>query len=562
MPIVPKYQEGQVGQQIGPTVRENIRIDPAAAGGGRAKQAAFGAGKDLISTSQKIFDAAQKRVYDTQFFEGDSKLSKIHVDYQAQIKNLNGKDSVNYQKLLDQYKKDSSEAIKDYQGDELRFRLEKSASQRGDSLYGDGSSNMQSQLERYELETNNSYVKTARNEALFDYKNPEKVNASLERQAQAIDSIADNKGLSGESRKLMHDSSKSTTHMQIIDRMVNNGEDLIAKEYHKKNKKQIVGADIKTVEKLLDAGNLRGESQRKADKIFASADSPQQAYDKVREIKDPKLRDETKSRVDQRYSEKKFIDSESIKELNLRSTDLLDKDPDVDAIPRADWNRFSRADRSSLKSYAKSKRSGDQISTDPKTYQDLMLMASGPKTIQNKFIATDFVAPKYLNKLSETDRKAFIKLAADKRQGKGNKELDDFRTIKDIVNKQMIESGVNPKSKDIDDQEKIARFHSRVAEEQRKLQDRTGKRATHAEIESISARLLTPIVTEQNWLFFDKTKRAFELDPGEGGDIEFDNIPLNERLKVEDALRRNGQEATEDNVIRVYSRKLEGITER
>ena len=333
MPKVPRINPNQVQENIGPDLRTNIQTSTETFGGGQSvanvNRAAQGLFQDLGRQAEKV----KKKAFDTQFFEGDSQLSKIHVDSLSSMKSRKGKGSIEFQQDLDNFKKSSEEIIKNYKGEEVQFRLRKSLQARMDDLYRDGTFHMNNEVEKYENDTYKSYVSNARDEAVFDYKDPEKINLSLFKQSQAIQTYAENNGLPPDQTKALLDEAKSQTHLQVISRMINNGEDIDAKEYHKKVKSQFTGEDSAVVDKLMKSGILRGESQRRADLIFSKTESMSEALEKARDINDPKLRDETVSRVKQRFQEKRAAKKIDTDALYDRAGNTLDQNPDVDQIP-------------------------------------------------------------------------------------------------------------------------------------------------------------------------------------------------------------------------------------
>jgi hypothetical protein len=56
--------------------------------------------------------------------------------------------------------------------------------------------------------------------------------------------------------------------------------------------------------------------------------------------------------------------------------------------------------------------------------------------------------------------------------------------------------------------------------------------------------------------FFQKNKRAFELESGENIEISAENIPASEKAKIVDALQRSKKPVTDQSILELYHRKL------
>ena len=124
----------------------------------------------------------------------------------------------------------------------------------------------------------------------------------------------------------------------------------------------LAGSDIAPVEKALEEGSIRGESQRRADAILSQRLSYTESLELVRQIKDPKIRDATDTRVkDGKQSEvmAKKLQDDDVYQL---ATNLVDSNPGRrprDLVPPMSWNKLSLEHRNALESRATGTQSND-----------------------------------------------------------------------------------------------------------------------------------------------------------------------------------------------------------
>lgn len=553
MPKVPRYEPNQVQEQLTPRVQNNIQTSRETFGGGQSTAGVFGAVQGLAKT---VVDLKQ-RADDTLKKEGDVIFSKLQIDTSTNLKMLKGKDSVNYEKVLaEQWDKGVEEILKNYDGD-AKEALSGIAQFRRMDLYKEANNHMVGEIDRYEAETHNSYLSALQNESVYYYQDKDKLKSNIEIQKAAIIDHGRQRGKDDVTIKTELDKAESGTHLKVLSRILNDQKDFDAIAYHKEFKDKFYGDDRKTASDLIEAARLRGESQKKSDSIIAKATDASQALEEARQIQDPKLRDETISRVKSYYNDKRQAENMSIEDLHRRSTDVIDKTGNVDDIPREDWARFSLTERSALKSYAEKRRQGTEPETSWVDYYDLRTMATAAP-LREKFMQVNMMS--YRNKLADAEFKELVKLQSDMREGRVNeKVLDGYRTDSMIVNDALAAAGYDPTPKQGSKHaEKVAQFRATVDRQLKLLQDRTGKKASNEEVQSVVDNLLVEVVTKPGFIF-DTKKRVFELDPGDKPKISADDVPRSERRQIEAALKGRGLPVTEDAILKLYLQHLGNI---
>jgi hypothetical protein len=327
----------------------------------------------------------------------------------------------------------------------------------------------------------------------------------------------------------------------VIERMVDQDEDLAADAYYKANKDSIVDADLSNkVAKLVEASSLRGQSQRNAEKLFAESKGMSEALEEARKIESPKLQDETIKRVKERYAMKK-LEEEQAREALTR--DAWEKYASKGSLPPMSYlEKMSKTDAEGYQTYVKNKIEGKYVPSQIKVYNDLSTMASAQAT-RNKFLRTDLTDPYYLNTLDESDRKHFINMQKDLRSGKGekDKELDGYRSDMQIVNDSLDKLRIKHSSDkaEILKRQVDERYYQHIKE--------TGKKPNNLEMQKIVDDLTSQVITHKGFLW-DTKQPKFEV-----GAKKIDEVPKEDKSKIEVVLNKLNRPITDADIIKYYN---------
>ncbi len=560
MPVVPRYNRDPVQQAALPNIRPGVDAPIEAFGGGHANQQVF---SQVTAIAQKAKnDADQLAVLDA-----DRKLSEVETrllyDPQSGAINKKGKDAFGaHEEVMRNLETEVQSIEGELRNETQRMAFRRSLVSRQVNIDRQLQRHVSTEIQRYDNETTESYLANERDAAVANYHDPERVNLSVERQRAAIQDHANRNGLPPEWVENKLKDSTSKTHGSVISRMLANGQDLDAKKYYDAHKDLFTGADAAAIEKDLEEGSLRGESQRQSDLIFEKfGSSMSTAMDKAREIEDPKLRDEVTSRLKDRFQMREVERRQSVENLHKSATDIIDRTGNIDEIPTDQWKQFSLSERSALKNYARARREGIEPETKWDLYYDLKTQASTP-ALRSKFLQTNLYEhrPDFAN----AEFKELVNLQTSLRSGddKAAKDLDGFRTDQMIVNDALRAAGFDTSPKPgKKDAEAVNKFRRAVDEHLKQLQSRTGRKATNQEVQEIVDNLMVKGVTEKG-LIWDTTKRLFELGPQDQFEIDPDDIPAGERAKIEEALRRRGIAVNNQKIVDLYTRKLSGMVKR
>lgn len=396
-------------------------------------------------------------------------------------------------------------------------------------------------------------VETAVSTAISNANDPRRVGQELQKATDTINSLGAKVGMSAPQREVAVRKAQTAIHSGVIERLLNNDNDKGARAYFEETKKQIDGEAIANIEKALDAGTLRGESQRASDKILLDGGSLTSQLAKVRAIEDPKLRDAVRERVEHEATVQDRIDRETKEATASSAFNMVDKSHDVATIPPMMWANFNGETKSALRSYAEHLAKGVPVQTDYQTFYALMDQAGkDPETFAKQPLLA------YKAKLDDGNFERVANLQLSIRQGDrtaAQKELSGFQSRQEVVNNTLTQYGIETQPSKQSDAEKqaVAQLH-RMIDQRVEAAQTTGKKVSNEELQGVVDALLSQketvpgsvwaILRPFTYDFNDKTKRLIETAPGD--------IPADQRALIEESLRRNGRPVSDATVLNIY----------
>lgn len=568
MPKVPRTQRQE---EVGglPQIRQSAQAPIEAFGGGQAAENLSRAASGLAETSGKIYAEETERAnnaWSTNYYNQlATKKQELYWDPKSGVIARKGSDSFSapdeYGKMFDQFAdeigKDATPAQQAMaQGIRQKLRRE---------FDGNVLKHVSSESLKYQDEAVKAGIQVARNDAVLDGVTAfaESGDLSVIREKIGLQEALYQQTAAGKSPALVELEMKdlrSQTHKAAIDRLLDNGGDMLAKDYFEKVKGEITGNDIDDVEKNLAAGNLAGESQRRSDSIFSKTGSLSQALDQARQIEDPKLRDETTRRVKDRYAMKKMEENEREDRLSMDAYNILDQTGDTDKIPRSMWNSFTGSQRSSLISYAKNKREGTQPEPNSDAYVDMTLMLANPQTRES--MARSSITH-LRGKVTDSEFKSLLNMQKGIISGDGKTKaaLGGILSNAQVMRNTLKNAGI-----DADSDDGIA-FQRKIIVKSEEFAATNGKTPTAGEVQDMVDGLLREVTAQKGpslnlfgtkqQFWFDKKKKVFELDPGEGL-IEVGDVPPVEREKITEYLKATNRPVTDANILKLYNLKIGG----
>jgi hypothetical protein len=559
MPTVPAYRRNGTALESVRPPRATSQASPEAFGIGESSAARDRATQQLADTGFKIYQAEKQKADDIAFSDADMRASEAQLRIENEVREMRGKDAARGpDDALVKWTKASEEIRAGMANDVQREAISKALKLRWVNLNKVTQEHMATETRRYDDEQSEAYIKTSRDEAIQNYTDPMRIELAVYQQRAAIAKYAERNGLPAEWQKMKTQEAVTATHVGVINRMLANGEDQRASEYYKTVKDNVSGDASVAVEKALEEGSTRGEATRKADSIVGTAPTRAEALDMVRGIEDPKLRDETRKRVNEYFDDKKNAEAEARDQAVTDAANLVEGAKSADVVPPAIWMQLTVGERSALESRARQLRSGIDPGTDWQTYYDLKSLASTDET-RTQFLRTNLMLLR--GKLSEPEFKELIGIQASMRQGgeEAEKKLVGFRTAKQIVDDSLAAVKIDPSPKPGRVAEKVALFRRLVDEQIQARQAETGREVKGEEVQQIVDNLLIKGYVPGTGFFgaFKKQRRAFELGAGDSIVIDPDEVPRAEREKITEALRRRGMQVTEEKIVEYYTRKLQ-----
>lgn len=560
MPSVPRYGSSKVETNLAAPVKVGADTSLATFGGGDAAARVPQAASNLMDQVVKIKNdadevAALAAVNETKKYKTDRLYNAQDGALTQRGQNAFG--------IVDKYGQDfikhGADMESNLANENQRAIYRKYFNAEDADFTEDLQRHLFKEADSFADEQSESLISNYRNDAILNYSNPEKVRASLMGQETEIMNHAKRKGLPAEWVKQKIGEVTSKTHSGVIQSYLNGDDDRTAKAYFDANKDDISADERLKIEKDLNEGMLRGESQRQSDLIFSkNKESMSAAVAEAKKIKEPKLRDEVLKRVQDNFAIKEKAEREDNENLHIAALNQIDQNNGDFAIEKINgWQRFSVAERDSLERYARDKKVGREPKTNWTTYYDVMQLAQNPD-LKEEFLSTNLL--KYRGDLADAEFKQVVGLQAGLRKGdsKATKTLDGYRTDSMIVNDALAAAGFDTgRNAGTKDKESVAKFRRMVDQQILMVQEKTGKKVNNNDVQQIvDSLMIKGKIKGSGWLW-DDTARAFELSTDEAENF-MPEVPDDQRAKIVDALKRHGKPVTEEMIVNIFVKGLKG----
>lgn len=559
---IPTYQANEVAPQVSPTVREEASAPIEDFGGGQAAASAADAAGGLIRTTADLYTAQKKQADDAIGQDVYAKLTQKKNDLiynpQTGAMTKKGQDALDLTNTTSQDFSDYADQVSStLSNDEQRRQFDHFKRRVGDDLnttitkytYGE-SQNLQAQIL-------GSTVKTAQDDASLNFHEPGKVEDSVGIIKGALTTSMKAQGMPQDVIDQHVNDAISSTYMGVIDRMSANGEDMQAKSYYDSVKDKITNKDnILSIEKTLEAGSMRGESQRQSDKIYDDNDSLTGALEDAIEIKDPKLRDETIKRVKDRFSDDDQAKKADDEQRFNAASQLLEKTKSLDSITPQMMAAMPSEQKRKLEVRFTQLRDGIEPEANSATKYNLQTMAVTPE-LRDKFLGLNLQEYQHLVTKSELSGLMATQASMRKSDGEADDTIRGLRTKQQVITQTLTPLGISEKdnpeallkvNRALDDQ--IAQFSA----------DNKGKKATGKEVQSMLDDLLVNSKDPKAGVFgMFNTGPAYTQDPNAQLSVNVNDIPISEKNQIIKALKQRSIPVTDDKIEELYSRKINGM---
>lgn len=553
MPSVPR-RNGSVETASLPGVRV----------GGAAPAAAFGVpGGNMIDISpitRVVADVARKEAQQADqlaLLDADNQLAKLHTDLERQAASMKGRDAMGAREQVDGTWNEGTSAIeKSLTNDRQRFAFRQRVAGRYQSLYESVERHSAAEAQRYDADVTKTALEHRLNDALTNFADPSRVaQAGVEMRA-VIRDHGRRQGWAPEVIEEKVTEQLSTLHAGVVSRFLSTGNDRAAGAYYKKWGKQITAEHAENIDRALQEGSTLGEAQRQADAIIKTKGlSRTDAYEKARAIEDPKVRRATEQQLDTEYARQDRLDRDAHDRVLKSAAEYADQGK---TPPATLLSQLTASERRSLEGYRRSIVRGEPITTDWSVYYQLKQQAGNPQT-RAAFLKTNLLTVR--DKLANSEFEELVKLQTNvNRTGDMATRgfMSDLQIVNTTIDPLFPQAGKTGGQKDDAARAKFLREIDISVQEEKQ---RTGKETLPTDVvqKIADAHVLRRAFSagglgtddrdnaEHQFLTADKRGRPY---------VPTESIPVPERNKLADYLRRNGLGVSSNKIERLYGAAL------
>lgn len=564
MPSVPRYNQPQVQQAAAPNVRVNQEASVEAFGGGQAARG-IEAVRGLGNTAMDIALKEQQKADDISMgaIAAEAKKQKLDILHNPETGALahRGKNAFGLpEQVGERWGKSVESIIANAPNDRVRESARKFLQSEGLDLNEKIQIHIGREREAYDSAVTNDLVQTSQNDALLNYNNPQRLSDNINLGRAAIAKEGMRKGVPVEH---IMDDYESKIHVGVIDQYINDGKDLSAKAYFEKNRERF-GSRIDDAEKTIEAGSLRGNSQRITDKIMSSYSDLSTARAAVAEqIKEPRLRDA----VDERLQKEFRLRDEAVKvdrdSLFLDAYNTVSREKTMDAVKPSVLHKLLPSQQKALEGVVG--RDPAQRD-DPAVYLKYVSMKPGPLSKLSEADLVQNVRPY----VTDASFKEISRRWRDNRDGMNGdqKAADKFKSIfneEEMIQNALISANVltpatvsNAKNgKDSNAAEALLGFRNAVNDEFQSYFRANGKNPPDDVRQKIIDKMLLKKVYVDN-VFSSPIKPVGSLtyDEKEKAFTPFSQISVSDKAAIVRQFRSRGKEPTKDQIEKAHGAYL------
>lgn len=555
MPKIPQYNEGQVGEGRLSNVKFTETTAIESFGGGKAN--VFQGAQELAGEADKIYQKEVEKADQMAVQNAENQLTQIENDllYNEKTGALNTKGSNSFEvgtKTMEEFKKQSKDVFGALTTPRQKAVFEAKAAERAGYIDRRLQGHISTERTRYDDQITSASIRNEQDAAVKAYQDPARIELAIANQSKSLTEFATRNGIPKEEMDQKISDVVSGTHAGVIQRLLDDDNDIGAEAYFKKYEKQITSAEkVTAINKELEMGSTRGKSQRFVDDVLKKGMSESAAIEQARKIESPKLRDATMTRVQNEYNIRDNAQRASMEKVHISALNQIDGGNINDLTKIRGWTAMTENQRASLQSYAKNKAEGKSTVTDIKTYYNLRDMATNPQT-QDKFLKMNLFDN--INQLSGEDFKDIHKMQEDLRKNDkaGLDKVKTFRSDDETVMDQYRKAG-GPDNKQAQDN-----FRALVAAQQQAIQDGGGKPMTQSELSALASEQAKKRVIEGGgWFGMDKEVNTFEADQDQlNKSVKYGDIPKGKIAALQERLRKDGKPTSQENIRLLYVKSL------
>lgn len=566
MPIIPRY--GLTRVETAPLPAPRLSVDAPAEAFAPAAPPDISGATEII---RRMVEEEKERADRIALTRASSQLDEFQTEllYHPETGALNkrGRDALGIpEEVGDEWERRVAQITNELGSGRQRLLFGERVAQRADDLRRTVQRHVASESRAYDEQETKAFVANARGAAIADYRDAERIQRSIAEQRAALIDFARDNGLSNSAwLKEQLAEAASDTHVGVINRMLANGEDLLAASYHVEHRGEITGADAAQLEQNLQEGSVRGRSQRLADEIARKHDSFTAAREEASRIEDPKIRDATVERLRTEYNDRERDKNRRQEDAFIRATNLIDANPGRSArrvVPPHDWMVLTPQQRDSLESRA----SGVGDDADD---SDVWLSFRDLSTDDMAALSRAEFESRYWNRLTRAHREEAIDRWDAAREGDPAK-ITSTLTFNQIVDNVIRETKIVPPGKtnaELTNTQKRRQidFETRASQAVQQFaatQLKGARKASPDEMQDIIERLAfkTIFIQHPRFAALDPVEERLidEIQPDERKNafVEYDRIPLRMVTNIEAHIRERRGRVTESKVQRAFAAYL------
>lgn len=540
MPIVPSFNGSISSQGLSGSLVTSGNIQSF---GGTFNDASSALNQEIIefaNQQKKRFDQVNLQDYDTA-------LSKFQIDLESEALSLKGKDAANAQAVANTGWKAGLESLNSMLvNDEQRAEAQRLAADRFISLYKTISTHTARELENYDIESTQSAIVNARNEAIINYTTPGKFAEQINKQKNLLSSFAQSYGKGDEWLEQNIKKNVSETHLNLITHLVNNSQDITASSHFKKFKKDFTADDLMKAESIVEAGSTEGEAQRVVDSLIKQKKNYSEALSEIilKTEGNPKLRKSMRLEAEAQYGGMQRAEALTQKQTFEYLNDELEKSGGRAVLPKDKLLSLSADLSIAIEKRREQLLSGFEPAPGGETYYKLLRSLADPET---RSTAKNINLLQYKADMtrSEWAKIADLQAGVIKEDGKSSRILNSLYTTDSVIDNALKELSIDPNSKNTTTVKQINRFRDRVASEVDGFTSRNGKEPSQQDLRKIVDGLTKDIILDKGF-FFDTKKKAYK--------VELSDIPQAYRERIEKNLRDRKIPVSDANILDMYIR--------
>lgn len=543
MPTVPQYDK-QIREAASPNVKIASLADVESFGGGQSLQNVSNAFISYIEEEKrKADDIATTEAYTKAITAKNNLLN----DPNSGLVTIKGKNAIGasekYQNMFNEQMDAIEKTLTNSSQKEVfsKIRMKHAA-----DFNNDLQKHVYYQTQEYDNETTKAAIEAAKNDAILNYQNKDAIINSKTVQIAAIEAYGERNGVPKEAIELQKKEAISQIHDGILERMINNNEDLLAKAYFEEAKKEMLSDTITKYEKLVTAASSRAEAQNHEDTIINMGKSYSDSLEEARKIQNPEIRDDVVSRLKIRFQEIKNIEEQKKEQNFKKAADIVEKTKSRFKIPLNIWESLSISEKEAIEKRERQLVEGVPTKTDYKIYDKLSRAAANDA---NNFSRMNIL--QYRSKLSDSDLEKFIDLQRSIREKKTGWDVkqDGFRT------EYQIASGMADKL-NIDDKNK-SDFYSDIENAKREFISKNKREPLRMEFTKIVDDIAINKVFVRKF-GFDPEKSVYALNEDEKSNayVPIENIPQSAIDEIKEQAKSRKVKLTTNKVEEIYGAML------